>query len=157
MIRCLLSLTLAIAFVGSALAAGPNQGPTPAILPAPMVQSPMVQGPMVQAPMFKAAMFQAPSKTIANVAPCSCERCIIYKHLRPRCEPCGPRYETVLFAKDPCTCCDVQVPVCLPTCCTGEPQICCKGLRVTEYTWCTGYKVRVIVAGNGKVIVHYNA
>src|SRR3954465_9845150 len=123
MIRCMLSLTLAVAFAGSTLAAGPSELPRPVPTKSALVQGPVAQAPMVQAPMVQAPMVQAPSKMVAYEAPGCCERCIIPRPPRPPCEPCGPRYESVLFAKDRCTCCDVQVPVSLPPCATGEPHI----------------------------------
>jgi len=135
MLRLLLSLTALVSAASLAAAAGPYQAP--------------IQGP-VQAPVKGAVV-------VAYELPVCCDRLIDYKHLRPRLEPCGPRYETDLLVKDLCACCFVQVPVCLPACCTGEPQVRHKGKHVVEYTWCSGYKVRIIVLRNGRVFVHYNA
>lgn len=89
--------------------------------------------------------------------PICCDRCIDYVVLRPRLQPCGPTFETTLLVKDAWACCYVPVKMCLPACCTGEPEICAKGKHVVEYTWCSGYKVRVILTKHGKVFVHYNA
>jgi hypothetical protein len=89
-----------------------------------------------------------------------CDRAITYRHHHPRTEPCGARHEAVLLVKDPCTCCLIQVPVCLPCCATGEPTVCCHkgilGRDVCEYTWCGGYRVRVVINRDGCVVVHYN-
>jgi hypothetical protein len=110
-----------------------------------------VQSP-VQAPV------QAPSlKVVVEEVPVCSNRCINYVRLRPRLEPCGPHHEIVILVKDNWACCYVEVPMCLPNCCLGEPQMCRKGLHVVEYSWTSGYKVRVILAKNGKVFVHYNA
>ena len=53
-----------------------------------------------------------------------------------------------LLVKDCWACCYVQVPLCLPACCTGDTQLCQKSKCVTEYTWCSGYKVRIITTAN---------
>jgi hypothetical protein len=64
---------------------------------------------------------------------------------------------TVLTIVDPCTCCPVDVPVCLPACCTGEPTVCSgRGLLgrcVLTYTWCCGYQVTLRIKRNGDLIV----
>lgn len=111
-------------------------------------QSP-VQGP-VQGPV------QAPQKRVVMEAVPVYERCIDYTRLRPRLEPCGPHYETTMLVKDNWECCYLEVPMCLPECCLGEPQTCRKSRHVVEYTWTSGYKVRVILTKR-KVLVHYNA
>lgn len=120
--------------VGVAGAAGPYQGP--------------VQGPI-----------QAPTKGAAQADVC-CEPKISYRHHHPRTEPCGARHEAVLLVKDPCTCCVVEVPVCLPCCAKGEAEICSRkailGRDVTEFTWCSGYRVKVVIDRHGCVVVHYN-
>jgi hypothetical protein len=120
---------------GMAAAAGPYQGP--------------IQGPI-----------QAPTKAMATALPICCDRDVAYRHHHPRTEPCGARHEAVLLVKDPCACCLVQVPVCLPCCCQGEPEVCShKGVLcrdVTEFTWCSGYRVRVVIDRHGCVVVHYN-
>ena len=61
-----------------------------------------------------------------------------------------------MLVKDNWACCYVELPLCLPECCLGEPQVCHKGLHVVEYSWTSGYKVRVILTKRGKVLVHYN-
>lgn len=135
----MIALVVVVAGASLAAAAGPFQGP---------MQGP-IQGPM-QGPVY------VPTKVVAGALPICCDRCIDYKHLRPRLEPCGPHYETNMLVKDNWDCCYVQVPMCLPDCCTGEPQVCYKGKHVVEYSWCSGYKVRVILTKRGKVLVHYN-
>ena len=85
-----------------------------------------------------------------------------YVHHRPHRKTCcgyGASYQTVLTVIDPKTCCPVDVPVCLPACCTGQPH--CRGHRgllgrgVAVCTWGCGYTVRIIVGHHGKVAVHY--
>jgi len=132
MTRSLLLALGALTLSTTAFAAGPYQGP--------------IQGP-IQAP-------------IAAAMPVCCDREISYRHHHPLREPCGPRHEVTLLVKDPCTCCLIQVPVCIPCCCKGEPTVCCrKGVLhrdVTEFDWCCGYTVRVVIDKHGCVTVHYN-
>jgi len=88
--------------------------------------------------------------------------CVCYVQHRPHrktCCDCGSSYETVLTVIDPKTCCPIDVPVCLPSCCTGYPQCSARngllGRGVTSYSWCCGYVVRVVVGHHGDVTVHY--
>jgi hypothetical protein len=65
----------------------------------------------------------------------------------------------MLLVKDPCVYgCYVQVPVCLPVCCTGEPDVDCKrgllGRDIVEYEWCCGYRVKIVFDRRGDVTVH---
>jgi hypothetical protein len=94
-------------------------------------------------------------------AVCCPQRCFDYKH-HFHCKRfrCSPTIETVLLVKDPCVCgCFVEVPVCLPVCCTGAPEVDCHrgllGRDVVEYDWCCGYKVKVVFDRRGDVTVHY--
>jgi hypothetical protein len=95
----------------------------------------------------------------APVATCCPKPCITYRHRGPKlcCGVCEPPVETVLKVKDPCTCCDVDVAVCLPACCKGEPKVCTGtgifGRDVVEYQWCCGYSVKVAFKHSGDLIV----
>jgi hypothetical protein len=64
----------------------------------------------------------------------------------------------MLTAKDPCTCCEIEVPVCVPGCCKEPSCVTCRrglfGRSITEYTWCCGYRVKIVVTRRGAVIVH---
>ena len=90
---------------------------------------------------------------------CCPKPCITYRHRGPKlcCGVCEPPVETVLKVKDPCTCCDVDVAVCLPACCKGEPKVCAGvgifGRDVVEYQWCCGYSVKVAFKHSGDLIV----
>ncbi|MEX0677079.1 MAG: hypothetical protein WD063_08390 [Pirellulales bacterium] len=85
--------------------------------------------------------------------------CIKYRHCGPKlcCGPCKPPKQIVLKVKNPCTCCEVEVPVCLPACCEGDPTVCCgKGFLcrdVVEYEWCCGFYVRVAFKRCGDLVV----
>lgn len=80
---------------------------------------------------------------------CCPKPCIIYHHRGPKlcCGSCDAPVETILKVKDPCTGCEVEVPVCLPACCKGEPTVCCGvgflGRDIVDYEWCCGFSVRV--------------
>jgi hypothetical protein len=90
---------------------------------------------------------------------CCPEQCITYRHCGRKlcCGSCKPPKQIVLKVKDPCTCCEVDVPVCLPACCEGEPTVCTgKGFLcrdVVEYEWCCGFYVRVAFKKCGDLIV----
>jgi len=75
------------------------------------------------------------------------------------CDPCKPPVQAVLHVKNPCTCCPVDVPVCLPNCCCGEPKIDCKktllGDGMVSYSWCCGVTVNIRFDRCGDVLVTY--
>ena len=85
--------------------------------------------------------------------------CIRYRHRGPKlcCGPCKPGKTIVLTVINPCTCCEVEVPVCLPACCEGEPTVCTgKGFLcrdIVEYQWCCGFYVRVAFRHCGDLVV----
>ena len=96
-------------------------------------------------------------------APVCCpDRCVIYKHHRPckkACCTCAPPVQTVLLVEDPCVCgCLIEVPICLPACCVGEPKVCNRngflGRDVVEYEWCCGYRVKMVFTKRGDLVVH---
>jgi hypothetical protein len=96
----------------------------------------------------------------ATPAPTCPQPCISYRNgIGSLCAyGCKPPVQTVLTVKDPCTCCEVQVPVCIPACCTGEPTVGCKntiiGRGVVFYDWC-GFSVAVRFDRCGNVLVTY--
>ncbi len=91
------------------------------------------------------------------VAPCI--RYVQHCSHRKTCCDCGPTHQAVLTVIDPKTCCPIEVPVCLPSCCTGYPQCSGRdglfGRGITNYSWCCGFKVRIVVGHHGDVTVHY--
>lgn len=101
----------------------------------------------------------SPEECCAPQPVCCPEPCITYRHRGPKlcCGCCEPPVQTILKVKDPCTCCEVDVPVCLPACCKGEPTVCCGvgflGRDVVEYEWCCGFSVRVAFKRSGDLIV----
>jgi hypothetical protein len=91
-------------------------------------------------------------------AVCCPKPCITYRHRGPKlCCGCEPGVPTVLLVKDPCTCCEVEVPVCLPACCQGEPTVCSGvgflGRDIVDYEWCCGFSVRVVFKHSGDLLV----
>lgn len=87
-----------------------------------------------------------------------CDPCINYRDCS--CvAPCERTLQTELCVTDPCTCCDVMVPVCLPCCCDGAPTVCCRnglfGRYVVRYDWCCGCSVQVTILRCGDVVVTY--
>jgi hypothetical protein len=87
-----------------------------------------------------------------------CDPCISYRDCS--CvAPCKRTIKTELCVTDPCTCCDIKVPVCLPCCCEGEPTVCCRnglfGRTIVRYDWCCGCSVQVTILRCGDVVVTY--
>lgn len=87
-----------------------------------------------------------------------CDPCINYRD-RSCVSPCERTLKTELCVTDPCTCCDIKVPVCLPCCCDGAPTVCCRnglfGRTVVRYDWCCGCSVQVTILRCGDVVVTY--
>ncbi len=93
----------------------------------------------------------------AKMSAC-CEPCIDYRDRS--CVPaCQRTIKTVLCVQDPCCCADLQVPVCLPCCCEGEPTVCCRnglfGRTIVRYDWCCGCSVQVTILRCGDLVVTY--
>jgi len=89
-----------------------------------------------------------------------CPRDICYAHHRGcGCYDSCKRMDVILQVKDPCACCVVEVPVCIPACCTTPPTVCCyKGFlrrQVVEYSWACGFKLKVVFDRHGDIAVHY--
>jgi hypothetical protein len=91
---------------------------------------------------------------------CKEPRCIDYKShrfLRCKWDSCHTQ-KLVLQVPDHCCCCLVEVPVCIPACCSGAPTVCAHcghfGRSVVEYSWCCGYHLKVVFDRCGNVTVH---
>ncbi|HEV3344689.1 MAG TPA: hypothetical protein VG125_30210 [Pirellulales bacterium] len=124
----------------------------PAATRAAAVQAAVVQPVAVQTVV-------ASQPAAAGCAVCCPQPCIIYRHHghHRACCDCAPPIETVLTATDPCTCCPVAIPVCVPACCQCAPSVSCHdGLfcaGVVQYDWSCGYRVTVRFKHNGDVVV----
>jgi hypothetical protein len=87
--------------------------------------------------------------------------CIKYRNNGCQTVCCGsaPPIKTVLQVKDPCTCCPVNVSVCVPACCTGTPCVGeargFLGRHVVWYDWECGFSVKIAFKHSGDVIVTY--
>jgi hypothetical protein len=88
--------------------------------------------------------------------------CITYRGQRALnvCCGCEPPIKTVLLVKDPVTCCCVEVPICLPACCTDVPEVCARegllGRGIVTHDWCCGFSVKVMFRARGDVVVTYS-
>jgi hypothetical protein len=94
----------------------------------------------------------------APKADCCPKPCIVYRSCGPKlCCDCKPPKEITLKVKNPCTGCEVDVPLCLPACCEGEPTVCCgKGIfcrDTVEYEWCCGFRAKVVFRHCGDLLV----
>lgn len=145
----------------------------------------VVEGPSLNVPTVLTQQPEAlpvPPEPTPQAAPaegestCGCKPvccynpCIKYRgehKLKRFCCGCEcPTFETVtITVQDPANCgCSVDIPICMPTCCKGEPCIDSRcGLfdrGVVWLKWCCGFKVRVLLAGDGckgrNVIVSYH-
>lgn len=96
--------------------------------------------------------------------PCCYDPCFHYKthklFVKKACPcDCGPQVEAILQVVDPRCNCFVDVPVCLPSCCTDMPKIdsrCGMFHRgIVEYEWCCGFKIKMVFKHGGNVDVHY--
>lgn len=89
----------------------------------------------------------------------TCVRYVQHRPLKKTCCGCGTSYHTTLPVYDPSTCCMIDVPVCLPSCCQEAPTASGRngllGRGITTFNWCCGYKVRIVATKHGDVTVHY--
>ncbi|MFO0867377.1 MAG: hypothetical protein U0935_00385 [Pirellulales bacterium] len=122
--------------------------------PSPRQTQAPTQSPQQSPAAWQQSPSQAPVQKGAVCVP-PCIRYIEHGHAR-RC--CGERYETVLTYCDPCTGCQVNIPICLPTCCNGPLASCERvgalGRSVIVYRWCCGFAVKIITDRCGDVTVH---
>ena len=92
---------------------------------------------------------------------CCDKPCITYRTrlvgCNPCCDPCEAPLKVILNPVDPCTCCPVEVCVCIPACCTDAPCVeCGRGLlgrSTVTYSWECGHTVTVKFKRNGDVLV----
>jgi hypothetical protein len=85
---------------------------------------------------------------------------ISYKHHRTlrKTGSGGGDITMILDVKNPTCCTIVQIPVCVPCCCTDVPKVSAHcglfGRGIAVYEWCCGYKVKVVFDKCGDVVVH---
>lgn len=101
-----------------------------------------------------------------SAAECCVTPCIEYRtHLSARrMLRCTSQIQVTMAVDNPadCKCCKIEVPMCIPCCCTGEPTVCSDcglaGRGIVEYCWPCGFKAKVVFRPTlGDVIVHYSA
>jgi hypothetical protein len=128
---------------------------------------------LVLAPVAEARIVRRSNQPPANPQPAAaapasaacapvvcCPRDICYRHHKGcGCyDPCK-KMELILQVKDPCSCCLVEVPVCIPACCMTNPHVCCHkgflGRQVVEYSWDCGFRLTVVFDRRGDITVHY--
>ena len=172
------ALFLVVSVVGTASAAerfirlsddaGPEALPAPQLSPLPQAYSPYQTTPLQKAyvpcqkSLVQESLMPYQKPLVAYQQPMCDQRKITYRkhHLMRRvcCDPCLPPMNVVLQVMDPCTGCPIDVPVCVPGCCTGLPKVCGRkglfGRPITEFDWCCGYRVKVVMKLNGDLIVH---
>ena len=110
------------------------------------------------ASLDRATLEELPCPEPVSPQPCCPKPCITYHHKGPKlCCGCDPPIETVLTLKSPCTGCEIEVPICMPACCKGEPTMCwttgvfCRDVAI--YEWCCGFRVRVTFKHCGDLLV----
>jgi hypothetical protein len=137
----------------------PPAPPAPPAAAAPA--SPSDVAPPAAAPAPAAAEVPVYASGCCEAATPCCDPCIKYRHRRNRCFKCCSTGTTsaVLKVKDPCACCYIDVPVCMPCCVKGEPCVSTRcgifGRTIVEYTWDCGYRIEVAMTKHGDAIVTY--
>lgn len=94
---------------------------------------------------------------------CPSKRCIRYHyhplHRKVCRDCCKPPFKAVVTVEDKCCGCLIEVPICVPACCEDAPKVSTHcgvfGRQVTEYCWCCGYRVKIVMDRCGDLHVHY--
>lgn len=102
-----------------------------------------------------------PKPNCCDVTRC-CDPCITYHRLGLRrvcCDPCLEPIKQVLTFCHPATGCHVEVPICVPGCCSDCPEVCERctlfGCGAKTYRWCCGFSATIRFAANGDIRVIY--
>ena len=124
------------------------------------------KGPLDAVQNMPMAAVQKGEITCCPSPGCGCpqQRRIEYRNhcrLRKGAFACAPPVQTVLVVPGGgCGQCAVEVPVCIPACCTDAPQVEARrgllGRTRVLYRWCCGFEVEVVFCCNGDLIVHYD-
>ncbi|HVX10101.1 MAG TPA: hypothetical protein VHC22_02760 [Pirellulales bacterium] len=152
--RCIGSLALLVTL---ALAGTVDEAQAAGRLAAARAARTAAAEPAVTTASLRTSQPAAPA-AVAPAACCCPQPCLIYRQRGHRggCG-CAPPVEVVLTATNPCTCCPVAIPVCIPACCLGDPSVCCHrgflGANVVDFDWACGYRVTVRFKHNGDVVV----
>jgi hypothetical protein len=126
------------------------------ILPQPGAEIVPVPDPALRGPMATPQLHPSPALPAGKVV----QLPVTYRtpHHVKRKLKCVPTTTTVLLVEDPCNCgCYVEVPVCVPACCQGPPEVCGKqgvlGRRSVTYDWANGVRVKVLFRARGDLVV----
>jgi hypothetical protein len=74
---------------------------------------------------------------------------------------CQAQVAMTMVADNPadCVACPVEVPLCIPCCCTDAPTVTSRcgllGRGIVEYCWSCGFTATVVFRASGDVVVHY--
>ena len=142
-----------------------------------MVVQPPANGPVqssTEMPVPSATLPEAAQPATAAEAPvamasnaeCCPTPCIEYRtHLSARrMLRCTSQVQVTMAVDNPADCkpCAIEVPMCIPCCCTGQPTVTTDcgllGRGIVEYCWPCGFKAKVVFRPTlGGVVVHYSA
>ena len=108
-------------------------------------------------PAPEAPMAASPSLSSGICCP---QPCIEYRHCGRAVSCCQPPVQTALMVKDPCSCCEIPIPVCLPACCLdARASVDCRhGLfarGIVTYDYACGVSVTVRFKLSGEILVTY--
>ena len=135
----------------------------------------VLTGPAAQAKLFQSHPVAAAEEVLVEplppevvtdqaIAVCCAKPCIKYKyHRRCRkvCCTAEPPIKMVLLVKNPADCegCHVEIPVCIPGCCTDVPCVrdrCGIFHRgIVTYDYASGFRIKVIFRARGDIVVRY--
>lgn len=140
--------------------------PLGAIQEVPLEPVPSMPMPSMPVPSMPMPAVQKGEITCCPSPGCGCpqQRHVEYRNhcrMKKGAYACAPPVQTVLVVPSGSCCqCAVEVPVCIPACCTDTPQVDAKrglfGRTRVLYRWCCGFEVEVVFCHNGDLIVHYD-
>lgn len=124
----------------------------PVAVAPPVEEAPSVDTVIAASPVVSAGPVCCPIQIVGSHATLGAKR--MY-----RCS--GPPVETMACVDNPadCTCTLYQIPLCIPCCCVGEPQVCnarvgLLGRGHVDLVWPCGFTAKVVflVHGGAKII-----
>jgi hypothetical protein len=113
-----------------------------------------------EAPLPAAPMTAAPAAVEYSPAPCISYRTHFAARRMLRCQR---QVEMMMTVDNPADCdrCTVNVPLCIPCCCTGAPSVqsdcSLLGRGTVQYCWDCGFRATVVFRARGDIVVHYGA
>jgi hypothetical protein len=160
-----------VCVVGYAKRSGAAEEKSRVVLPpqtAPVHQA--TEMPAAKTPVPAAAQTapaaEAPTTVATSAAECCPKPCVEYRtHLSARrMLRCTSQVQVTMAVDNPADCknCAVEIPMCIPCCCTGEPTVTSEcgllGRGIVEYCWPCGFRAKVVFRpALCDVVVHYSA